>query len=158
MHPVCSHDLPNQAVALQSLLQLFAWDEAAKLSPQGREYFERLQSVARKTLAFTQFLKEADRIQKYSIHAESVSMAQLADDVRVDAQRLFPETTWTWRTAWQVEQVRGDHRLMQHGLVHLLRATTLGAAGGAATGGMKTLPAKEKADWTVTIRLRPPQP
>src|SRR6266542_6419629 len=40
LHPVCSHDLPNQIVALQSLLQLFSWDEADHLTPQGREYFD----------------------------------------------------------------------------------------------------------------------
>ena len=36
MHAVCSHDLPNQMVALQGLLQLLSQEESANLGNEGR--------------------------------------------------------------------------------------------------------------------------
>jgi light-regulated signal transduction histidine kinase (bacteriophytochrome) len=152
MHPVCSHDLPNQTVAMQSLLQLFAWDEAESLSPQGREYFQRLQAVASKSLAFTQFLKDMARLEKHTVHSETVVLAQLADDVRIDSQRLFPEVSWSWQLTWHIDQVRTDRRLLHRGLLHLLRAAALGAAA-PVTVEMEARRRAEQVQWNVTIRL-----
>src|SRR5262245_42536292 len=84
MRPVCSHDLPNQAVALQSLLQLFTWDEVDQLSPQGREYFERLQSIANKTFALSQYLKELARLAHYEPRDERLTFASVVDDLRAE--------------------------------------------------------------------------
>ena len=108
MRPVCSHDLPNQAVALQSLLQLFAWDEAAQLSPQGREYFERLQSIANKTFALSQHLKELARLARYEPRSERLTFAVVADDVRAETQRADPECRWTWQRRWGHDSFRGS--------------------------------------------------
>ena len=49
MQKVCSHDLPNQIVVLQSLLQMLQLEEADRLSPDGRDYVRRLQKVTRRT-------------------------------------------------------------------------------------------------------------
>src|SRR6266542_384953 len=45
MHKVFSHDLPNQMVVLQSLLQLLRQEEAQNLTDDGREYVRRLQNA-----------------------------------------------------------------------------------------------------------------
>jgi len=153
MYPVCSHDLPNQTVAMQSLLQLFAWDEAESLSPQGREYFQRLQTVASKSLAFTQFLKDMARLEKHTVNSEPVVFAQLADDLRIDSQRLLPETNWSWQLTWHVDQVRTDRRLLHRGLLHLLRAAVLGASAAPVTVEMEARRGPEHVHWNVTIRV-----
>ena len=151
MRPVCSHDLPNQAVALQSLLQLFAWDEAPQLSPQGREYFERLQSIANKTMALTQYLKELARLQRYQQRGERMTFAAVVDDLRAEIQRAEPECRWTWQCRWNHDSFRADRRLVQQALVQLLRATCLGLSAPTASVNMKTtLGAANDIEWTIT--------
>ena len=162
MHPVCSHDLPNQAVALQSLLQLFAWDEADQLSPQGREYFERLQSIAAKTTVFVRFLKELARLQRLTPHPEKLPAGQIMHEVRTEAERMFPAQTWTWKCDWHEEPVTVDRRLVHHGLLHLLRSVVLGGGGAAATVEMQTTPHPDHVAWTIAFRradpVAPPAP
>lgn len=152
MRPVCSHDLPNQAVALQSLLQLFAWDEAAQLSPQGREYFERLQSIANKTLALTQYLKELARLQRYQPRDERLTFASVVDDLRAEVQRAEPDCRWTWQCRWRLDGFRADRRLVQQALVQLLRGARAGLAGQAPLVDMEaTAGADEHIEWTIAV-------
>lgn len=150
MRPVCSHDLPNQAVALQSLLQLFAWDEASQLSPQGREYFERLQSIANKTYALTQYLKELARLQRYQPRGERLTFAAVVDDLRAEVQRAEPDCRWTWQCRWRQDGFRADRRLVQQALVQLLHVARAGLAGLAPTVDMETTAgADEHIEWTI---------
>ena len=148
MHPVCSHDLPNQVVALQSLLQLFAWDEAANLSPQGREYFERLQSVAGKTVAYVQFLKEMARLARQTPQIESLRVPHLVAEVSAEVQRLHPDHVWTWQCRLDVEDVRADRRLVHKGLLHFLRVPVLLGLG-ATTIEMHTAAQPGHVAWNI---------
>jgi hypothetical protein len=61
MRPVLSHDLPNQLVALQGLLQMLELDEAASLGAPAQETVFRLQRVARRTCEMARFLREVER-------------------------------------------------------------------------------------------------
>ncbi|GEM_PF-6375671 len=155
MHPVCSHDLPNQAVALQSLLQLFAWDEADKLSPQGREYFERLQSIAAKTSAFVQFLKEMARLQRHTPLGEKLALAQVVDEVRADAARMYPEHAWTWKIGAVAETLAGDRRLLQQGIVQLLRFAICSGIGPAPTVELKSARQPDHLSLSIAVRCAP---
>jgi light-regulated signal transduction histidine kinase (bacteriophytochrome) len=148
MHPVCSHDLPNQVVALQSLLQLFAWDEAEHLTAQGREHYSRLRSIAAKTFAHVQFLREIVRLQRHVPERAKVTFAQIHDDIRAEVQQRFSEATWQWDVQWDVERLVADRRLVQQGVVQLLR----GACGvGPATWRirMQTTTRNDCVEWTI---------
>lgn len=150
MRPVCSHDLPNQVVALQSLLQLFLWDEAAQLSPQGREYFERLQSIAGKTMALAQHLKELARLQRYQPRGECLTFASVVDDLRAEMQRSDPDCRWTWQSRWRQETFRADRHLVQQALLQLLRGARAALAAPALIVDMATAgTAGEHIEWTI---------
>src|SRR5947209_2331068 len=83
MHPVFSHDLPNQVVALQSLLQMLEMEEADRLGAEGREYLGRLHRVGRKISGLARFLKEVGRLHGYQRRLDMVSLAVLVRDVKV---------------------------------------------------------------------------
>src|SRR5688500_827743 len=80
MHQVCSHDLPNQSVALESLLHLFAMDEADQLSPQAREYLQRLQSVAHKIAGMAQYLRDLIRMERHQPDVGEIAFERLVND------------------------------------------------------------------------------
>lgn len=150
MRPVCSHDLPNQVVALQSLLQLFLWDEAAQLSSQGREYFERLQSIAGKTMALAQHLKELARLQRYQPRGECLTFASVVDELRAEMQRSDPDCRWTWQSRWRQETFRADRHLVQQALLQLLRGARAALAAPALIVDMATAAtAGEHIEWTI---------
>src|SRR5271163_4567236 len=82
MHKVCSHDLPNQLVALQSLLQMLQLDEAERLSTDGQEYLRRLQNVAQRTNAIARFLKEMEKLHSYISKPEEITLTLLAREIQ----------------------------------------------------------------------------
>lgn len=155
MHPVCSHDLPSQVVALQSLLQLFEWDEAEHFTEQGREYYRRLQSIAGKTFAQVQFLKEIVRLQRYVPERVQLAFANLYEGIRAETQQLFPESAWQWEVDWPVECFRADRRLVQLGVVRLLRATC-GAGHTSWLIRMQTAAHADHVEWSIGAHAQGP--
>src|SRR5476651_939412 len=83
MHPVLSHDLPNQLVTLQGLLQMLKLKEPPALDASGLETVDRLQRVARKTGEMARFLKELDRLGSYQCRLEKIQLANLIREVKV---------------------------------------------------------------------------
>ncbi|MCI0683981.1 MAG: hypothetical protein L0Y71_17880 [Gemmataceae bacterium] len=148
MRPVCSHDLPNQAVALQSLLQLFAWDESAQWSPQGREYFDRLQSIAGKTMALSQYLKELARLARYEPRHERLTFADIVEDVRVEIQQGDPDCRRSWHCAWRADEFRGDRRLVQQGLRQLMQLARCSLSGNLAIR-MESSDCADRLEWAI---------
>src|SRR5689334_16086376 len=55
---VFQHDLPNQLVVFQGLLQLLESEDQDRLSPQGLEFLQRMKSVSLKTLEIGRHVKE----------------------------------------------------------------------------------------------------
>ncbi len=158
MHPVCSHDLPNQIVALQSLLQLFEWDEAARLSSEGREHFAHLQSIAGKTRSFVQYLKTLVRLHRHAFQPQAVTVEALLAAVISEAEKLFPQTTWSCESSGDGEPVWADDRLAQQGCAQLLVAHFAGAASGSATIRMRAAPAADRLGWTMELAPAEPAP
>ena len=91
MHPVFSHDLPNQVVALQSLLQMLEMEEADRLGAEGRECVGRLKRVAGRVQGLARFLKDLGRLNSYQRRTESVVLAALVREVKVGLQAQCPE-------------------------------------------------------------------
>jgi hypothetical protein len=121
MHRVLSHDLPNQLVALQSLLQMLDMEDLAGLSPDAREYVRRLGSAAGKAGAMVRFLKEMARLHDYEPRAESFNLAVITPDVCSDVEIAFPETAFECRIRCDACRVHGDPRLIRLAVVEVLR-------------------------------------
>jgi hypothetical protein len=150
MHQVCSHDLPNQSVALESLLHLFAMDEADQLSPQAKEYLQRLQSVAHKIAGMAQYLRDLIRLERHQPDIGEIAFERLVHDLKAELQRQLPEHAFTWNTQFPVGSAVADRRLLApaaialvHGAAEALGSTdlhlTLRSAGQPSGGAALTL-------------------
>ena len=120
VHPVCSHDLPNQMVSLHSLLHLVEMEEVDRLSNDGREYLHRLHRVAEKTATLVDFLKEAIRLVSYEPKRGRVDLGDLIEELRLESRTFFDVVP-----AWSVElgavAVVSDESLLLRALTELLR-------------------------------------
>jgi hypothetical protein len=126
MHPVFSHDLPNQMVALQSLLQFLGPEEASRLSGEGREHLDRLRRVAHKAGGMVRFLKELGRLGSYQPHVEEVSLGILMGQLKADLQEQMPGANLECRLDADAT-VAADARLLCRALVEIVRCLLEGA-------------------------------
>lgn len=111
MRQVCSHDLPNQLVVLQSLLKLLTLEESADLGAEGREYVRRLQNATRHASAMVRFLKEMGTLKTRVARLESIALVQLARELQGGLQHLYPERRFAFAWDWRVPAIVGDARL-----------------------------------------------
>ena len=110
MHKVFSHDLPNQMVALQSLLQLLHAEEAEHLGDEGREYVRRLQNVTQRACDQVRFLKEMGRIASCSAKSEIIPLSALARELQGALQQKYPHHQFVFEWQWHVPAIIGDGR------------------------------------------------
>jgi light-regulated signal transduction histidine kinase (bacteriophytochrome) len=122
MHKVYSHDLPNQLVVLQSLLQLLQMEELDRLSPDGREYVERLTSAARTTGSMVRFLKEMGRLHGYQPQLEDITLSVLGRELSAELNQMCPRVSLAYEWDWQVPTVRADYRPFSQAILALLQA------------------------------------
>jgi hypothetical protein len=76
-----NHDLTNQLVAFQGLLQLLAQDEADHLSLAGQDYVRRLLGVAQRTQALARVLRDLSRLGDGPPRSEVLALPELAEEV-----------------------------------------------------------------------------
>lgn len=119
MGRVCSHDLPNQLVALQSLLTLLAQEQSARLDGEGREFLARMQNALRHAGSMARFLKEMANLRKRTARLEPIALAGLARELQGGLQHLFPERQFTFAWNWNVPSVVGDATLMTRAILEL---------------------------------------
>jgi hypothetical protein len=110
MHKVYSHDLPNQMVALQCLLQLLQAEEAEHLGVEGQEYVRRLQNVTQRACEQVRFLKEMGRINTCSAKSETISLSALARELQGELQQKHPHKQFVFEWQWQAPAITGDAR------------------------------------------------
>jgi hypothetical protein len=120
MHKVYSHDLPNQIVALQSLLQMLQLEETDRLSKDGREYVERLQKVSQRTSQMVRFLKEMGRLHAYIAKPEVLSLNMLARELQASVRQQFPQLEAAYDWQWNVAAIDADYRTFSQALSELL--------------------------------------
>jgi len=120
MHSVLSHDLPNQMVALQSLLQMLERDDGEQRTAQEQETIQRLRRVAGKTATMVRFLRELDRLNTYSARMEDIPLAGLFREIKVELQQHIAEGSLECQLAGDVQMLRADPRLLVQALVELL--------------------------------------
>jgi K+-sensing histidine kinase KdpD len=121
MHRVFSHDLPNQIVVLQRLVQMLERDETGRLSDAGRDYLGRLGQAANKTAGLVGFLREVGRLHGYERHVENVSLASVIRQVTVELHEALPEAPVQCELAGDVQAINADPRLLTRALVELTR-------------------------------------
>lgn len=128
VYPVCSHDLPNQLVALHSLLHLLDMDCSERLDDEGKEYLRRLHSVTDKVGELVDFLREMVRLTGFEPARERIPLASLVRELKARAAAL-PAVKATWETDGTSEPLVGDTRLILQAFMDLL-PLLLEAAGG----------------------------
>ena len=122
MHKVFSHDLPNQMVVLQSLLQLLGEEEAAALSDDGREYVRRLQSATKLASAQVRFLKEMGRLNAFTGKSEAISLGALARELQGELQSRHVDKRFAFDWRWSVPTIVGNPRAFSQALLELIGA------------------------------------
>lgn len=120
MHQVCNHDLPNQIVALQSLLQMLQLEEFTRLSRDGQEYVQRLQKVTQRTSAMARFLKEMGKLQGYIGKPEELSFPVLAREIQGALKQQFPHKPFSFDWRWNIPSVVADYRTFVQALNEIL--------------------------------------
>ena len=123
MHPTCSHDLPNQILSLQSLVNLIEMDEVDHLGAAGQEYMRRLKAVADKTAVMSDFLKAMVRLIRYEPRPRSIAIADVIRELKAEARNAF-ETPPHWDDGILAGAMWADYDLVYPSLVDLLRCMT----------------------------------
>src|SRR2546428_14173599 len=78
------HELPNQLIALQGLLRLFAFDEDDRLTPAAREYLQRLAGVAQRIQTIIQGMVELCRLRHPVEASENFLFADVAGEAAAE--------------------------------------------------------------------------
>ena len=133
MHPVFSHDLPNQMVALQGLLQLMEQEGAIPAGAAGQEYFSRLNRVARKAAHLVHLLKEFGRLSGYEPRTESVPLPTLLRETAVGLAQQAPELVLETSAGGNLHAVSADPRSLRQAVVEIVRCLADRAAVSACT-------------------------
>ncbi len=121
MHRVLSHDLPNQVVALQSLLQLLELEEAGRLGGEGGECLRRLHRVARKAAGQVRFLREMARLATPGRCVEQVTPATLVREIGLELQQQLPAAHVQCRPAGDVAGFAAHPRCLVLAVVEVVR-------------------------------------
>jgi hypothetical protein len=127
IHATCSHDLPNQILALRSLIHLMDMDEVIPPGAPGREYLERLGAVAEKTAGLTDFLKAIARLARVVPQPRRVALLDLFREAIAESRSAL-EADLAWDIGPLAGAVFADRDLVHAGLGELLRSlAALGA-------------------------------
>jgi len=127
MHQVIRHDLPNQMVALQSLLQFLSAEEANRLSDDGQEYVRRLQSATLRTSEMVRFLKQMEQMKAFAPRVEEIQLNTLSRELQGELQRLQPEKQFHFDWHWHNPTIVADSRTFLQALLRIFTALTNGA-------------------------------
>jgi len=123
MHATCSHDLPNQILALQSLINLMDMDEVIPAGAAGHEYLTRLKAVAEKTAGMSDFLKAIVRLARYVPQPRAIAMPELFRELIAEAKSAF-DVPLAWDVRGLSGNVWADRDLVHSSLLDLMRTLT----------------------------------
>lgn len=126
---VINHDLPNQLIAIQGLLQLLELDESARLSPDGREIVRRLQGTSARVIEMAHLLKMLAKAGDTFEKPGAIVLAELVEEAAVEAKQRFPGLIVEPSLTPDSDQVLAGPRTLLHALVVLLKLAAQAAAG-----------------------------
>jgi light-regulated signal transduction histidine kinase (bacteriophytochrome) len=122
---VLNHDLPNQMVAIQGLLQVLELEEGSRLSAEGQDYVRRLAAVTRRVQDMLATLKAILKAGAEPGPAEEVALADLAREVAAEIKQLCPGRTVTYHVRLAALTVKARRGPLHRALVELIRAVLL---------------------------------
>jgi hypothetical protein len=127
MHATCSHDLPNQILSLQSLINLMDIDAVIPAGAAGHEYLTRLKAVTEKTAEMSDFLKAMVRLARYTPQPCTLAVFELFRELIAEAKSAL-DVPLAWDVRGLSGNVWADRDLVYSSLGGLLRALTAGGA------------------------------
>jgi K+-sensing histidine kinase KdpD len=133
------------------LLHLLALDEAERLSSQGQEYVQRLQSVAGKISGMTHFLREMVRIQRQPQQPGDVVLGRFLTELKGELHRHLPEHTFTWEPAGDDATVFADRRLLLRGVAALIQTAAAALPATALRVGLSVQPGADASLLRVAV-------
>ena len=119
IHKVVTHDLPNQIIAVQGLLQLFDMEQAEGLPPDGREFLKRIQQAVGRIGEQARFLKEMDRIARHIPQVERVTLAEVMGELQAILRQQRPRSVLAFESEWRVAQIPMDRKAFVQGMREL---------------------------------------
>jgi signal transduction histidine kinase len=84
------HELSNQLVAIQGLLQVLRLEEGDRLDEAGRDYLQRLTAAARRAHGLVADLAAVARVCRDDLPVEPVGLADAAREAAAEVNQLFP--------------------------------------------------------------------
>jgi hypothetical protein len=120
MHRILGHDLPNQIVALQSMLQLLDL-ESKRLGDDGRECLSRMHRVARKAGGMIRFLKEISRLSTAPRRLEPVALTSIVRELRTELRQQLPSARFDCDLAGDGVAITSDPRRLVLAIVEIVR-------------------------------------
>jgi light-regulated signal transduction histidine kinase (bacteriophytochrome) len=127
-----SHDVSNQLVAVQGLLQLLQMEERDRLSADGQDYVRRAAVAAQRAQGLLATLKELIRLGAEKLpQPEVIYLDGLFREVAAEVKAHHPACALECRLAFDAVRVSAPGRLLHQALLRVVRG--LFSAGGGAT-------------------------
>ncbi len=124
---VVNHDLSNQLIAVQGLVQLLAMEEMEQLRPESREVLRRLQASSARAVEMVHLLKALAKAGEAPERPELVLLDDLAAEAGAEVKQRFPEVVVEQQFAAGLDRVLAGPRALHQALVQLLRLAILAA-------------------------------
>jgi signal transduction histidine kinase len=115
------HELPNQLIAMQGLLQVFQADEADRVTPAGRDLLERASSLARQVHETVHRMAELCRLRYQSEAPDDVSLLELTREAAAEISQLSPQRTITYDLPDREVRLKIPRLLLRRALVQLVK-------------------------------------
>jgi signal transduction histidine kinase len=151
-----SHDVSNQLVAVQGLLQLLQMEESARLSPEGQDYARRAAAAAQRAQGVIGTLKELARLGgEHAPAREVLSLDGLVRELAAELKALHPACALECRLAPDAVRVAAPGRLLHQALLRLLRPLVAAGGGAACRAGIRSR--RTPAGIELTVAEFPPE-
>lgn len=120
---IFQHDLPNQLVVFQGLVQLLELEEQDALTPQAREYIERMKSVSQRAIHLGKYVKEMSHLANSREVPEVIAVPSLAKEMRAHARHTHGDINFDWQGEWADVQIYASRVAVLRCLAELIALT-----------------------------------
>jgi signal transduction histidine kinase len=121
LHKALSHELPNRMLAIQGLTRLLELDEGERLSPEGKEYVQRLAAAAQRTHLLVKALAEFVRTGRAGELPETVAVPSLLREAVAEVKQLCPGARFEYHFPQTDPCIRVARSALRQVALHLLR-------------------------------------
>lgn len=118
---VVGHELPNHLIAIQGLVRVLEMEEGANLTPESREYLQRLAASAGRVQTLTSALAEIGRARRESQKSEVLDPIDVAREAAAEVNQLFPEQSIQYHFSQPGVGMVASRSALHRVLVQLLR-------------------------------------